>query len=728
MERNVVNKLSIIITFYNNQDYISDCINSLKRQRNQNFDIIVVDDGSTDNSTQILKDELATYEKDVNFIQLEKNTGHAHARNVALDYVETPYLMFLDGDDHLASYAVEFYLSKLNGLDGLIAPIHKFTNNKPQYVDKDKVRVQYLSHKSNPNSFLRKHTVCNIIFRSAIIQAHHIRFNESIRIFTDTSFVLEYVKYAENFVRIFDFPFYFRGEVYDPFNGNTLSGQDFVDTFDDYTDSFFDALTRTNNKKVKQFLIDKMKNEIKRGFDPSLRDIQNRYTLLQDTLVKVVKFIKWNIFKDAKILYNLEVLFLSMDDVENARYVNDLRLKTRLVKDIVTNSKMKDRSKYKLTDNEDLVNENTIVFESFAGKNYSDSPKYIYEYMQKNYPTLNYIWVFKDPEKNNIPGNAIKVKRGSKAYYDAYAKAKYWVSNARLPLYLNKKENQVYIQTWHGTPLKRLANDMKVVRMPGTTTAAYKKNFYMETSRWDHLVSPNRYSTDIFKSAFWMDEERIWEIGYPRNDILVNRQNDIEFQNKIKRELNLPENKKVIMYAPTWRDDEFVKKGQYLFDLKINLSNLQEQLGKDYVILLRMHYLIANALDLHGFEDFAIDVSNYNDISELYLISDALITDYSSVMFDYGILKRPQFFFAYDIEKYDKGLRGFYMDYMNDLPGEIITDEFKLAEELKNLDEHQRKYKDKIEKFYNDFCSLENGKASKFIGDYIYNQSKTDNK
>lgn len=136
----------------------------------------------------------------------------------------------------------------------------------------------------------------------------------------------------------------------------------------------------------------------------------------------------------------------------------------------------------------------------------------------------------------------------------------------------------MYIQTWHGTPLKRLANDMKVVRMPGTTTANYKKNFYAGRSRWDRLVSPNRYSSDIFKSAFWMDEDRIWEIGYPRNDVLVNRQNDTEYIEQIKRDLNLPADKKVIMYAPTWRDDEFVKKGQYLFDLKINLANLQKEI------------------------------------------------------------------------------------------------------------------------------------------------------
>ncbi|WP_323706592.1 bifunctional glycosyltransferase/CDP-glycerol:glycerophosphate glycerophosphotransferase [Mammaliicoccus sciuri] len=719
-----MNKLSIIITFYNNEEHILDCIESIKKQRNQNFDLIIVDDGSTDSSANLIKDSISDYDKNITYIKLEYNSGHAYARNKGLEKVNTQYLMFLDADDQLASYTVEYYLSKVNGLDGLIAPIHKFTINKPQYVDKDKIRIEYLTQKSNPNSFLRKNTACNILFKTAIIKAHNIRFNENLKIYTDASFILDYINYAERFVRLFDFPFYYRGEIYDPFEGNTLSDQDFILTFEDYVNSYIDSVKRTNNKKVLNFLTHKMKLEIKNGFDPSLRDIELRYNMLEKPLVKIVKTIKWDLLKDAKLLYNLEILFLSMNAVENAKYVNNLRSVSRHVKNIVQNNKMKNRSKYQLLDKEESVDSNTIVFESFGGKNYSDSPKYIYEYMQKNYPKLNYIWVFNNPDKNVIIGNAEKVKKGSKEYYDAYSKAKFWVTNARLPLYLNKKENQIYIQTWHGTPLKRLANDMKVVRMPGTTTANYKKNFYAETSRWDYLVSPNRYSTNIFKTAFWMDEERTWEIGYPRNDILVNRSNDQEYINQIKKDLNLPEDKKVIMYAPTWRDDEFVKKGQYLFDLKINLENLQKELGENYVILLRMHYLIANALDLNGYEDFAIDVSNYSDISELYLISDALITDYSSVMFDFGILKRPQYFFAYDIEKYDKGLRGFYMDYMNDLPGEIITDEFKLAEELKNIDEHKEKYKDKIEKFYEKFCSLEKGQSSKFIGDFINEKTK----
>ena len=109
---------------------------------------------------------------------------------------------------------------------------------------------------------------------------------------------------------------------------------------------------------------------------------------------------------------------------------------------------------------------------------------------------------------------------------------------------------------------------MKVVRMPGTTTPKYKRNFNRETSRWDYLISPNRYSTEIFRSAFgWM--KRMLEIGYPRNDVLVNRANDQEYLNEIRTHLNLPSDKKVIMYAPTWRDDEFVSKGKYLFELKL---------------------------------------------------------------------------------------------------------------------------------------------------------------
>lgn len=715
-----MNSLTVIVTYYNAQDYIKNCINSLKQQRSQDFDLIIVNDGATDDSEQIMQQTLAEYDKDVNYIHLEENQGHAYARNVAIDAVETPYFMILDADDELASYAITFYLQKLNGSDGLIAPIHSFVIQRPQYVDLDKVRVKYYRSKDNALAFLRRQSACNIIFRTAIVRAHNIKFNEDIDVYVDWSFALEYIKYVDHFTRILRFPFYFRGEVYDPFETCTLSEQHFDILFDDYVKSFYDSMDRAHNKKVKQFIAKKMEEKISKEFNPSRFDIDIRYARHKDTLIELARYLNVSLIKHQNLLNKLETLFLLNGDADKAYKTNQTRGKLRHIKNIVLRNKYKARSTYQLKDKQENVKPKTIVFESFAGKNYSDSPKYIYEYMQQYYPNYNYVWSFKSPRAHVIPGNAKKVKRGSAEYYQAYSEASHWVSNARTPLYLNKKPNQTYIQTWHGTPLKRLGNDMKVVRMPGTTTARYKRNFNREALRWDNLISPNRYSTDIFKSAFWMPEEKILEIGYPRNDVLVNKANDQAYIEDIKVKLNIPQDKKVIMYAPTWRDDEFIAKGKYLFDLKIDLDNLYQELGDDYVILLRMHYLISNALDLSGFENFAVDVSNYNDISELFLISDCLITDYSSVMFDYGILKRPQFFFAYDLDKYDKGLRGFYMDYMKDLPGPIETEPHNLAKQLKDLDRVQRDYKDKIDAFYDRFCSVDNGKASQYIGDLIH--------
>src|SRR5699024_9147234 len=198
-----------------------------------------------------------------------------------------------------------------------------------------------------------------------------------------------------------------------------------------------------------------------------------------------------------------------------------------------------------------------VFFESFQGKSFSDSPKAIYEYMRKHHPEYTFIWSINEP--HDISGNPKQVNRLSLKYFYYLARAKYWVINARMPNYLEKSEDTVYLQTWHGTPLKRLAGDMGDVHMPGTNSELYKRNFYKETRKWDYLISPNAYSSAIFKSAFWFDNPML-EVGYPRNDVLYTKNNEGE-QKAIKQALSLPLDKKVILYAPTWRDDEFYEKG-----------------------------------------------------------------------------------------------------------------------------------------------------------------------
>ena len=135
------------------QKNISQNVSIVLKARNQNFNIVIVNDGSEDNSEALLDQALQDYNNDIKIINLKENHGHAYARNVGIEQVETPYFMFLDADDQLASYAVNFYLKKLNGLDGLVAPIYKFTLKQPQFIDRNKVKVEYLTGKKNPNSF-----------------------------------------------------------------------------------------------------------------------------------------------------------------------------------------------------------------------------------------------------------------------------------------------------------------------------------------------------------------------------------------------------------------------------------------------------------------------------------------------------------------------------------------------------------------------------------------------
>lgn len=360
----------------------------------------------------------------------------------------------------------------------------------------------------------------------------------------------------------------------------------------------------------------------------------------------------------------------------------------------------------------------TIVFESFLGKQFSDNPRAIYEYMKEHYPEYKLYWSvdprfidnFKDKGVNIVPRLSIK-------WLLIMASAKYWVSNSRMPLWIPKPKHTVYLQTWHGTPLKKLAADMDDVFMPGTNIENYKRNFLKESANWDYLISPNPYSTKIFRRAFAFKKEMI-ESGYPRNDFLYNANNEKEIL-ALKKKYQIPTDKKVILYAPTWRDDQYFEKGKYKFDLKLDLKHMQEQLGDQYIVLLRLHYLIANHIDVSEYKGFAFDFSHHEDIRELYMVSDLLITDYSSVFFDYANLKRPMIFFVYDIEDYRDRLRGFYFDFEEKAPGPLVKTTEEVIEEINKLEKNKRLPRN-FDEFYETFCSWEDGNATKRVVETVW--------
>ena len=221
----------------------------------------------------------------------------------------------------------------------------------------------------------------------------------------------------------------------------------------------------------------------------------------------------------------------------------------------------------------------------------------------------------------------------------------------------------------------------------------YKRLFKENTETWDYLISQSDYTTEKFKSSFDF-KNKILNSGFPRNDILF-RKNNLKSINSIKNNYKIPSDKKVILYAPTWRDDEFYENGIYKFSSQIDFDLLKKELSDTHIVLVKLHYLVKDALDWSKYEGFIYKCDQSWDIQELYLISDILVTDYSSVMFDYSILKRPMIIFAYDYEKYRDNLRGFYFNIFEEFPGPIVENTYDLIDSIKNYDcnKYIKKYK-----------------------------------
>ena len=335
-----------------------------------------------------------------------------------------------------------------------------------------------------------------------------------------------------------------------------------------------------------------------------------------------------------------------------------------------------------------------------------------------------FVWAIKNHKKKAIKIDDAKiVEYLSIPYFYYLSKAKYWIFNCKMPSYICKKKDQIYLQTWHGTPLKRLGHDIHVDENTTFYRSQIKakdmyRSYDIDSARYNYMISPNAFCTKIFPAAFNINKERLIETGYPRNDVMSNVTDDEKL--KIKKELNIPLHKKVILYAPTWRDNQYVAKG-YTFKLEVDFHKWHQYLKDDYIVLFKPHYLIINDYkstnDLQG---FLYNIDADQDISPLYLITDILITDYSSVFYDFAVMNKPMYFYMYDLKDYQEELRGFYIDIYKDLPGQIYENEDDL---LKDVIENKYDYA-KLKVFKERFNNHDDGMASKRVVDIVFGDKK----
>ncbi|MBR5768137.1 MAG: CDP-glycerol glycerophosphotransferase family protein [Clostridia bacterium] len=314
------------------------------------------------------------------------------------------------------------------------------------------------------------------------------------------------------------------------------------------------------------------------------------------------------------------------------------------------------------------TDEKLVLFVSFMGKGFNDSPKAIYDYMTSRPEFSGYrcVWAFEDPGR--YP-ELDTVKIDTPAYFRTALKAKYWITNTNIERGLRfKKKGQRYLNTWHGTALKYIGNDV---------AGRNDFNFNMV----DFLCVSGDFDEKVFKSAFRAKESSFLRCGLPRNEELWSATDDKK--SLLREKLGIPEDKKVILYAPTWREST---DGGKSYEIKppINFEKWREVLGDKYVILFRAHHQTTKVLGVE-YNDFVRDASSYPAVNDLMIASDILITDYSAIAFDFSILCRPIFCYAYDYDTY-LAERGTYFDIDDRYPNRSCRAEDELLKRISEVD------------------------------------------
>ena len=339
------------------------------------------------------------------------------------------------------------------------------------------------------------------------------------------------------------------------------------------------------------------------------------------------------------------------------------------------------------------IRENCIVFESLWGRSYSCNPAALYEYIAENHPEYECVWFLNDVN-TPVRGNAKKVERNSEEYYHYLATAKYFIYNANFPVSFKKREEQIIVQTMHGTPFKTFGLDVKE-ELP---TEKEELRVVSRSIIWDYLVAQGEFTKNMAWRWFRFDNV-VLETGYPRTDSIYSC--DEETAVKLRKELGIPDGKKVILYAPTWRDMD-------RFDMMLDLEEMRGQLAGEYVILVRPHYFVADKYDIPEDGEFVFDGGRVGKIEDLFTITDILITDYSSVMFDFALTDKPMIFFAYDLEEYTEDTRGAYFDIATEAPGALAKTTDEVIESIRNIKRHYEINGERIDSFRSKYLTYEN--------------------
>lgn len=349
------------------------------------------------------------------------------------------------------------------------------------------------------------------------------------------------------------------------------------------------------------------------------------------------------------------------------------------------------------------IKNNKITFCNYYGKGYGDSGKAIVESLSDE---IDIDWIVSDLSDESLPSHINKIKYGTFSHLRSLATSKVWIDNSRKDFYPPKKKKQTYIQNWHGgIALKKIEKDAI-----NTLDKGYIKMAKEDSKMIDIFTSNSRFNTDMIKRSFWFEKE-ILEVGTPRCDILVN-ENKVLISN-IKSNLNVSDEDFIVLYAPTFRQNH--RLDVYNLDLKRIKKRYEKLTSKNIKILVRLHPNISHLSEKLQFNSNYDDVTSYPDLYELMLVSDVLITDYSSTMFDFSITEKPVVLYVPDFCDY-QAERDVYFD-LNELPFVLLESNNQIESNI--ISENNNEKISDLRNFHSLVGLNETGRASDEIAKRI---------
>ncbi|WP_327697121.1 bifunctional glycosyltransferase/CDP-glycerol:glycerophosphate glycerophosphotransferase [Streptomyces sp. NBC_00459] len=668
-------RFSVIVPAYKVQAYLQDCLESVLGQSYPDLEVIAVDDSSPD-ACGALVDEFAARDARVRAVHLPENGGVGGARNAGIEHATGDYLVFVDGDDTLAPDALRAIADRIKEAGDPDVVVYDHAH---ALWTGETVRSPFLHQltEQGPVPFrlddrpllLKLPLVAwNKAYRREFVESEKLTFAPGAH--TDTSWTVPALLAAESVATLDRVCVHHRRQRQVTGAPADRGDHGHFDIHEQYDRVFAFVDARPELAHWRPVLFRRMVDQLMSVLDRPdglprtaraefLRRSRAHYRRYRTPGAAVPLHSR---------LRHLLVRTGSYRTYRAMRLASALRRHiTRFVKSVARSVRSAALRLHYGIQRRLPLRADRAVFTSHSGRGYGCNPGALEAAFRSFVPGMRTAWVARPEHHHTLPTATARVRPGTAAYWTALARSKYLVSNVSWDERFVKRAGQTVIQTQAGTPLKRMGLDLQ--DRPAAARGTDFTALLADVDTWDHCLSANRHSTLVWERVFPGGYTTL-ETGQPRNDVF--QQATSADVTRLRESLGIPEGSVAILYAPTHRD--YLRTPRHTLDLE----RVLRQLGPRYVLLARAHHIYDAPLTPAS-GGRLIDVTDHPSIESLCLASDALVTDYSSLMFDYANLDRPIVIHSDDREAYEAA-RGTYFDLRAFPPGAIARSEDELID------------------------------------------------